>query len=100
MKKIGVIIGTEDEPVSQKYYKENKKILDVLQEYDIYDDYIPYDFAMFAEIKAYGEKNGFTVVPLFGQTFTLKEANECDFIFSIFEGVYSFMNVNIQLSKI
>ena len=29
MKKIGVIIGTEDEPVSQKYYKENKKILDV-----------------------------------------------------------------------
>ena len=36
MKKIGVIIGTEDEPVSQKYYKENKKILDVLQEYDIY----------------------------------------------------------------
>lgn len=92
MKKIGVIIGTEDEPVSQKYYKENKKILDVLKEYDIYNDYIPYDFAMFAEIKAHGEKNGFTVVPLFGQTFTLKEANECDFIFSIFEGVYSFMN--------
>ena len=92
MKKIGVIIGTEDEPVSQKYYRENKKILDVLQEYDIYGDYIPYDFAIFAEIKAFGEKNGFNVVPLFGQTFTLKEANECDFIFSIFEGVYSFMN--------
>ena len=25
MKKIGVIIGTEDEPVSHKYYKENKE---------------------------------------------------------------------------
>ena len=92
MKKIGVIIGTEDEPVSQKYYKENKKILDVLQEYDIYGDYIPYDYAIFAEIKAHAEKNGFKAVPLFGQTFTLKEANECDFILSIFEGVYSFMN--------
>lgn len=92
MKKIGVIIGTEDEPVSQKYYKENKKILDVLQEYDIYGDYIPYDYAIFAEIKAHAEKNGFKAVPLFGQTFTLKEANECDFILSIFEGVYSFMD--------
>src|SRR6056300_939076 len=92
MKKIGVIIGTEDEPVSQKYYKKNKKIMDVLQEYDIYGDYIPYDFAIFAEIKSHGEKNGYQVVPLFGQTFTLKEANECDFIFTIFEGVYSFMH--------
>lgn len=92
MKKIGVIIGTEDEPVSQKYYKKNKKIMDVLQEYDIYGDYIPYDFAIFAEIKSHGEKNGYQVVPLFGQTFTLKEANDCDFIFTIFEGVYSFMH--------
>ena len=56
MKKIGVIIGTEDEPVSHKYYKENKKILDVLQEYDIYDDYIPYDYAIFAEIKIAAKK--------------------------------------------
>lgn len=92
MKIIGVIIGTEDEPVSQKYYKKNRKILDVLQEYDIYGDYIPYDFAIFAEIKSYGEKNGFSVIPLFGKTFTLKEANQCDFIFTIFEGVYSFMH--------
>ena len=92
MKKIGVIVGTEDEPVSQKYYKTNKKIMKPLEEYDIYGDYIPYDYAIFAEIKAHGEKNGFEVVPLFGKTFTLKEANECDFIFSIFEGVYSFMH--------
>ena len=92
MKKIGVIVGTEDEPVSQKYYRTNKKIMKPLEEYDIYGDYIPYDYAIFAEVKAHGEKNGFEVVPLFGQTFTLKEANECDFIFSIFEGVYSFMH--------
>ena len=92
MKVIGVIIGTEDEPVSPKYYRENKKILKCLEEYDTFSDYIPYDYAIFAEIKNHGEKNGFKVVPLFGQTFTLKEANACDFIFTIFEGVYSFMN--------
>ena len=92
MKVIGVLIGTEDEPVSKKYYRENKSILKFLEEYEIFSDYIPYDYAIFAEIKAHGEKNGFKVIPLFGQTFTLKEANECDFIFSIFEGVYSFMD--------
>ena len=92
MKVIGVIIGTEDEPVSAKYYRENKNILKCLEEYDIFSDYIPYDYAIFAEIKDHGEKNGFKVVPLFGQTFTLKEANACDFIFTIFEGVYSFMD--------
>jgi|TARA_B110000503_G_C7104275_1_gene395240 hypothetical protein len=91
MKRIGVIIGTDDEPVSKKYYKDNKKIMKPLEEYDIYGDYIPYDFAIFAEIKDEGEKNGFEVVPLFGESFTLKEANECDFIFTVFEGVYSFM---------
>ena len=32
MKKIGVIIGTEDEPVSKKYYRNNKKIMKELQE--------------------------------------------------------------------
>ena len=92
MKTIGVIIGTEDEPISSKYYKNNKKKLDILQEYGVYKDYIPYDYAIFSEIKYYGEKSGYRVVPLFGNDFTLKECNECDFIFSIFEGVYSFIN--------
>lgn len=91
MKIIGVIIGTEDEPVSKEYYKKNKKILECLEEYDIYPDYIPYDFAIFAEIKHQGGKEGFNVIPLFGNDLTLKECNECDYIFSIFEGVYSFM---------
>ena len=92
MKRIGVIIGTDDEPVSKKYYKDNKKIMKPLEDYYVYGKYIPYDFAIFAEIKAHGEKNGFEVVPLFGQSFTLKDANECDFIFTVFEGVYSFMH--------
>ena len=55
----------------------------------IYDDYIPYDYAIFAD-KTHAEKNGFTVVPLFGQTFIeLYLYFVCDFILSIIEGVYS-----------
>ena len=51
MKTLGIIIGTQDEPVSKKYYKNNKKMLQVLKEYDVSMDYIPYDFAIFAEVK-------------------------------------------------
>ena len=92
MEIIGIIIGTEDEPISKDYYNKNKSSLKVLEEYDIYKDYIPYDYAIFAEIKKYGEKNGFNVIPLFGNELSLKECNQCDYIFSIYEGVYSFMN--------
>jgi len=92
MKTIGIIIGSEDEAVSKKYYQKNKQSLLFLREYEIYSDYIPYDYAIFAEIKKQGEKKGHRVIPLFGPDFTLEEANECDFIFSVFEGVYSFLS--------
>ena len=60
---------------------KNKKILDVLQLYDN-GDYIPHVTLYLLKSKAHAE-NGFTVVPLFGQTFTLKEVVECDFILCI-----------------
>ena len=93
MKRIGVLIGTDDEPVSNKYYRENKKLLQVLTQYE-YDisDYIPYDAAIFAEIHSEGKKNNFEVVPLFGHDLSLQECNECDFIFCVYEGVYSFFD--------
>ena len=56
MKTLGIIIGTQDEPVSKKYYKNNKKMLKVLKEYDVSMDYIPYDFAIFAEVNNLGKK--------------------------------------------
>ena len=91
MKTIGIIIGSDDEPISNKYYNKNKSALKVLEEYDIDLDYIPYDFSIFAEIKKQGKQKGVNVVPLFGNELTLKDCNKCDCIFSIFEGVYSFM---------
>ena len=91
MKTLGIIIGSEDEPISRSYYNKNKSTLKVLEDYDIDIDYIPYDFAIFAEIKKQGEKKGLNVIPLFGNELTLKDCNNCDCIFSIFEGVYSFM---------
>ena len=91
MKTIGVVIGTTDEPVTEEYYSKHSNKLSHLEEYDIYSDYIPYDYAIYSEIKRVGEKNGFQVIPLFGDEFTLIDANKCDYIFSVFEGVYSFM---------
>ena len=99
MKTIGVLIGTNDEPVSNKYYKLNKHKLKFLKEYDIHGDHIPYDFAIFAEIKYLGNSKNINVIPLFGQNLTLKECNTCDCIFSIFEGVYAFMNGGIDLYR-
>ena len=92
MKTLGVLIETEDEPISKKYYQKNKGSLQFLKEHGIYMNYIPYDYAIFAEIKKQGEKKGINVIPLFGNDFTLEECNECDAIFCVFEGVYSFMN--------
>tara|TARA_B110000285_G_scaffold178888_1_gene201311 strand:- start:1050 stop:2045 length:996 start_codon:yes stop_codon:yes gene_type:complete len=91
MKTIGVVIGTTDEPITEEYYSKRANTLSHLEEYDIYSDYIPYDYAIYSEIKRVGEKNGFEVIPLFGDEFTLIDANKCDYIFSVFEGVYSFM---------
>ncbi len=91
MKTIGILIGSEDEAVSKKYYQKNKSSLQFLKEYGISMNYIPYDYAIFAELKKQGEKKGFNIVPLFGQDFTLDECNQCDYIFCIFEGVYSFI---------
>ena len=75
-----------------KYYRNNKGLLKCLEEYDIYSKFIPYDYAIFAEIKYAARNNKIDVVPLFGNDLTLKDCNSCDYIFSIFEGVYSFMN--------
>ena len=96
MKTIGVVIGTNDEPVTDEYYSKNEKTLSTLEEIDVFSDYIPYDYAIFAEIKRVGEKNNFEVLPLFGDEFTLSDANKCDYIFSVFEGVYSFMVGGIE----
>jgi len=96
MKTLGIIIGTQDEPVSKKYYKTNKKMLQVLKEYDVSMDYIPYDFAIFAEVKNLEKKYKVEVIPLFGDDLTLESCNECDAIFTVYEGVYSFMDGGID----
>ena len=96
MKTIGVIVGSEDEAVSKKYYQKNKSSLQFLKEYGISMNYIPYDYAIFAELKKQGEKKGFQVIGLYGPKFTLNDANECDYIFAVYEGVYSFLDGGYQ----
>lgn len=96
MKTLGILIETIDEPVSKKYYEKNKQSLQILKNYGIYMNYIPYDYAIFAEIKKQGDKLGVNVIPLFGNSLTLEDCNQCDSIFCIYEGVYSFMNGGYQ----
>ena len=62
MKTIGVLIGTSDEPVTKKYYNSNKHKLKFLKEYDIYSNHIPYDYAIFAEIKHESNKKPITCI--------------------------------------
>jgi len=90
MKTIGILIGTEDSSVSKKYYQKNKNSLQFLKEYGISMNYIPFDYAIFAELKKQGEKKGFQIIPLFGDDLTLDDCNQCDCIFCIFEGTYAF----------
>ena len=43
--------------------------------------YIPYDYAILAEVKRQGKTKGFNVIGLHGSRFYVEEANQCDYIF-------------------
>ena len=94
MKTIGIIIGTETGGISDTYYQKNKKKLEYLDTLDPSilhkSEEIPYDYAILSEFKALEKKYKVNVIPLYGPTLNLKEANQCDFIFCIYEGVFSF----------
>jgi hypothetical protein len=96
MKTVGIIIGTETGWISDGYYKKNRKklrYLDTLDSSILYkSDAIPYDYAILCEFKALEKKFKVNVVPLHGPTLNLESANECDFIFCIYEAVFSFMD--------
>ena len=97
MKTIGIIIGTNDQAVSRKYYLKNKKKLQILKEYDIQNlNYIPYDYAIFAEIKDLEKKYNVNVIPIFGYDLSLEDCNLCDVIFCIYEGFFSFNDGGIE----
>lgn len=90
MKKIGVTVGSTSVEKNE-YFDKNYKKFSVLEELIDITDGIPYDYAIYAEIKALEKKNDFEVVPLDGYNLDLKSCNTCDFIFCIFEGTYNFM---------
>jgi hypothetical protein len=95
MKFIGVIIGTDSGYVSKKYRDKKKVILKNIDNLEPYmkpiGNDIPYDYAIFCEFKNIENKFNCQVIPLYGPELNLKDANQCDFIFCIFESVFSFM---------
>jgi hypothetical protein len=96
MKKIGIIIGTEEEPITRQYYLKNKKKFECLR--GLLDDlkFIPYDFALYAEAKSYEKKYNVNIIPLDGTNLKLNDCNNCDSIFCIYEGTITFMNYGID----
>ena len=95
MTNIGIIIGTESGYVSQSYKQKNKSKLSHLKNLDIsilpLTKEIPYDYAIYCEFKSMERKYNVNIIPLYGPTLNLKDANQCNFIFCIFESVFSFM---------
>tara|TARA_B100000131_G_scaffold319978_1_gene366996 strand:- start:581 stop:1588 length:1008 start_codon:yes stop_codon:yes gene_type:complete len=89
MKKIGVTIGTEIEPISKGYYKKHKKIFDeVMEELELEStDEISYDIQQYALIKKFASKN-IEVVPLWKLEYTKKDLDELDLIYVIYESTF------------
>ena len=67
MKTIGVVIGSTDEGIEPKYFKQKKASLKFLEEYGYTLPHIPFDTAIFAEIKHQSKK--MNVIPLFGDDY-------------------------------
>ena len=99
MKTLGILMGTKTSFISNEYYNNNFKKFKYLDDLDPklfkYKDDIPYDYAIYCEIKSV-VKNKMNVIPLFGPKLTLKSTNQCDYIFCIYEGAFSFMDNEIK----
>ena len=105
MKVVGVLIGTENGFISKNYKQKNKHKLDYLSKLDpsiLYtSDEVPYDYAILCEFKALETKYKVKIVPIHGPSiiqsnetgkFMRNIGNQCDFIFCIYESVFSFMD--------
>ena len=100
MKTLGLLMGTKTSFISDKYFKKNMGKLIYLDELNSklfkYKEDVPYDYAIFCELKHIAKKKKINVIPLHGPTFNLKVANTCDYIFCIYEGSFSFMDNGID----
>lgn len=91
MKTIGVTVGTNELAGNPSYFKKNHKKFLVLEELIEIGKSIPFDYAIYAEIKALEKKNNINVIPLDGKNLDLKICNSCDYIFCIYEATHNYM---------
>jgi len=100
MKTIGVIIGTEMEPLNETYYKKHKTAFDhVIEELDLDGkDEISYDIQMYALIKKRAPKN-VEVIPLWKVEYNKKELDEFDLIYSIYETSFALRDYGLEGSN-
>ena len=74
----------------KKYFLKNKPKFECLYELLETLDYIPFDYAIYAEAKAFEKKYNVVVIPLDGRNLDIKTCNHCDSIFCLYEGSYNF----------
>ena len=95
MKRIGVIIGTERQPEEEeiKYYQKHKKqfdkTLEDLQLNGLQD--LSYDIQIFSWLQR-NCPNNIEIVPLWKTSFTKKDLDNLDVVFSLYEFTYAFID--------
>ena len=89
MKKIGVTIGSEIEPIDKKYYLKHKKDFDnVIEELELESiEELSYDIQMYTLIKKFAPKNT-EVIPLWKLEYTKKDLDDLDLIYVIYEATF------------
>ncbi len=100
MKKIGVTIGSDIEPLNKTYYKKHKKAFDnVIKEldFDNYED-ISYDIQMYALIKHFAPKN-VEVIPLWKVEYSKKDLDDLDLIYCTYEAAFALRDYGLEGSN-
>jgi len=91
MKKIGIIIGSEQLPLNDSnYYRKHKKEFDdTIMELNLKNiEDLTYDIQIYSILKKLAPKN-ITIVPLWKLEFTKKDIEELDLVFCLYEAIYS-----------
>ena len=91
MKKIGIMIGSEQLPLYDlNYYKKHKEIFDkTMEEFNLKQiSDLTYDLQIYSILKNLAPRN-VEIIPLWKLEFTKKNIDELDLVFCLYEAVYS-----------
>ena len=97
MKKIGITIGSEIEPINRQYYLKHKKHFDdVIEELELDSiEDISYDIQIYTLIKKFAPKT-VEVIPLWKVEYSKKDLDELDLIYVIYEATFALRDYGLS----